>query len=68
MSKIVITELHLAGSAFFSESESFLNDLNDETILTQLSGGMVCSPPSVSIQKGDYFLSTGSCPTTMPHW
>jgi hypothetical protein len=41
MPKIAITELHSAGSAFFSESETFLDDLKDEDVLTQLSGGFV---------------------------
>lgn len=41
MSKIAITELYPAGSAFFSESETFLDDLKDEDLLTQLSGGFV---------------------------
>lgn len=47
MSKISITELHLAGLAFFSESENFLKDLMDEAILTQLNGGIGFSIPVV---------------------
>ena len=64
MSKIAITELHLAGSAFFSESETFLNELTDEAILTHLSGGL--GFPCPSHLKDVYCLSTGSFPTTMP--
>ena len=41
MSKIVIAELYPAGSAFFSESETFLNDITDENTLTKLSGGVI---------------------------
>ena len=46
MSQIVITELQPAGSAFFSESENFLNDLTDE-VLTNAKGGL--SPASVGL-------------------
>jgi hypothetical protein len=38
-SKIAINELRPAGTMFFSEPETFLNDLIDEAILTQLNGG-----------------------------
>ena len=41
MAKIAVTELCPTGSAFFSEAETFLNDITDENILTKLSGGVI---------------------------
>ena len=48
MAKIAVTELCPAGSAFFSESETFLNELTDETILAKVNGGIILTtlPPS----------------------
>lgn len=41
MSKIAINELRPAGTMFFSEPETFLNNLTDENTLTKLSGGLI---------------------------
>lgn len=48
MPKIEINELRLAGAAFFSESENFLNELTDETVLTQVNGGLFTLPITVT--------------------
>ncbi|EKU96759.1 hypothetical protein Lepto7375DRAFT_0670 [Leptolyngbya sp. PCC 7375] len=41
MSKIIIDELHPAGTKFFSESESYLNELQDNTLTSVHGGGKV---------------------------
>ncbi|MDD1426595.1 hypothetical protein MEO94_19355 [Dolichospermum sp. ST_sed9] len=39
MANIVISELRLAGSELFQDSESFLYDLNDQEMVNTLGGG-----------------------------
>lgn len=41
MSKITIDELRPAGTEFFSESESYLNELQDNTLNSVHGGGII---------------------------
>jgi len=43
MASIKISELRPAGSELFQDSESFLNELNDQQELSVLGGGTVVS-------------------------
>jgi hypothetical protein len=43
MATIKISELRPAGSEFFQDSESFLNELNDQEVLTTVGGGTIAS-------------------------
>jgi hypothetical protein len=43
MATIKISELRPAGSEFFQDSESFLNELNDQEVLTTVGGGSVAT-------------------------
>jgi hypothetical protein len=43
MATIKISELRPVGSEFFQDSESFLNELNDQEVLTTVGGGSVAT-------------------------
>jgi hypothetical protein len=60
MATIKISELRPAGSEFFQDSESFLNELNDQEVLTTVGGGTVASAISQATVSAGISILTQS--------
>ncbi len=60
MASIKLTELRPAGSELFNDSESFLNELNDQDMSTLLTGGGESSSGGWSLNS----FSTGGTVST----
>jgi hypothetical protein len=60
MATIKISELRPAGSEFFQDSESFLNELNDQEVLTTVGGGSVVTVISQLTESLGVSIATAS--------